>query len=466
MNYTSHDWSRSILSVCAGCLFLAGLVPVALAEDDAPEPAVRPAAVVAPVYSSEKWLAFGDKKAGNTLQTFALGPDGNLYGLMQVITRKPRAGLGAFLARAVGNDADDVSAPTYEILVADPEGKLLRRWPLAVSADRVTVAADGSVWVGGGGRMIVYSSDGKELANAALPHVELVLANKEEAKAATEEHHQEAIESNKQMLAMYEKAIAQKEQQAREAKKPGAAKPAKPAKPADEESAELSEPDYFGQLPLASLKQMAEHTRNLTRQLESTTPQERLELAMTQFRSQTSVHAISVSADHAYYVARSLRGYSYAVWRINRDLKDPVKVVDGLGGCCGQCEIRLNGDKLYLADNCKHRVAVYDLKGQLVSQFGKRDRAGDGGAFGSCCNPMNLCFSPSGQIITAESEGLIKGFAPDGTYQRLLGRVDLKSGCTHVPVAMTPDSKILYLLDRSNSRIARLEQKNIASAAK
>ncbi len=463
MNYTSQDWSRSILSVCAGCLLLAGFAPGALAEDVAAEPAVRAAAVATPVYSAEKSIVLGDKSAGNTVETFALGPDGNLYGLMRVPTKKRSGGLGAFLARAMGAEPVDDDPGTNEVLVADPDGKVLRRWPVAFRADRINVAADGSVWVGGSGRMITYSAEGKELANAALPHVEVVLANKEEVKAVTEEQHQEAIESNKQMLAMYEKAIAAKEKPAKDGKK---AEAAKPPKPADEDAEQVSELGYFGQLPVESLKQMAEQMRQQAKELEKSTPEQRLEKTISSFRSQTTVHAINVSADHVYYVARSLKGYGFAVWSVTRDLKAPVKLVDGLGGCCGQCEVRLSGDKLYLADNCKHRVAVYDLKGQLLSNFGKRERAADGGAFGSCCNPMNLCVAASGEIITAESEGLIKSFSPDGKYQQLLGRVDMKNGCKHVPVAITPDGKRLYLLDLTGSRIARLEKKPDASAAR
>ncbi|MGA2498973.1 MAG: hypothetical protein ABSH20_14620 [Tepidisphaeraceae bacterium] len=463
MNHTTQDRSRFFFSVCAGWLFLAGVAPFALAEDAAPEPVARPAAAVAPVYGSEKSIVLGDKRTGNTLETFALGPDGNLYGLMRVPTKKTSGGLGAFLARALGADVADDDPGTNEVLVADPDGKMLLRWPVAFRADRISVAADGSVWVGGSGRMATYSADGKELANAALPHIEVVLANKEEVKAAAEEQHQEAIESNKQMLAMYEKAIAAKQKPAKEAKK---AEAAKPARPADEEAEQLSEIDFFGQMPLDNLKQMADQARQEAKELGRSTPEQRLEQMISNFRSQTSVHAISVSADHACYVARSLRGYGFAVWSVTRDLKDPVKLIDGLGGCCGQCEVRLSGDKLYLDDNCKHRVAVYDLKGQLVSNFGKRDRAADGGGFGSCCNPMNLCVAPSGQIITAESEGLIKSFSPDGKYQHLLGRVDLKTGCKHVPVAITPDGNRLYLLDLSGSRIARLEKKTDASAAR
>src|SRR5262249_48851534 len=114
--------------------------------------------------------------------------------------------------------------------------------------------------------------------------------------------------------------------------------------------------------------------------------------------------------------------------------------------------------QVWAAENSRHRVCGFDREGKKIASWGKADRNGDGGNFGSCCNPMNLRFAPDGRVYTAESEGLVKLFAADGTFEKLLGRVTLTGGCKNVAVDVSPDGRHVFFCDLPGSRIIVLSQ--------
>jgi hypothetical protein len=119
-------------------------------------------------------------------------------------------------------------------------------------------------------------------------------------------------------------------------------------------------------------------------------------------------------------------------------------------------DIQAYGGDLYVAENSRHRVCRFDREGKEVWTWGESDRNGKEG-FEGCCNPMNLRFTPNGDILTAESGvGVIKRFSPKGEYQGVVGKARLQGGCKHVAIAATPDGSHLYMLDITQERIAVL----------
>jgi len=86
----------------------------------------------------------------------------------------------------------------------------------------------------------------------------------------------------------------------------------------------------------------------------------------------------------------SLRSLSSVV-RFTRDLTEPKVILQNLRGCCQRLDIVAQDGVLFIAENARHRVLRCDREGNILSKWGNRDPRRIEG-FGSCCNPMNLCF--------------------------------------------------------------------------
>ncbi|HUT58642.1 MAG TPA: hypothetical protein VNA25_12425 [Phycisphaerae bacterium] len=157
------------------------------------------------------------------------------------------------------------------------------------------------------------------------------------------------------------------------------------------------------------------------------------------------VTSISAAEKDVFVTARGNSGY--AVYRFDRDLTGGKEVVTGLRGCCGQMDIKFHDGRLYVAENSRKRIVIYDRDGKTLGQWGRTDRT-DSVAFGSCCNPMNICFGPGGELYTSESSvGRVMCFKADGTYLRTVGKMETAKGCTRVTVAVSRDGTRAYVLD-------------------
>ena len=151
----------------------------------------------------------------------------------------------------------------------------------------------------------------------------------------------------------------------------------------------------------------------------------------------------------------SLRSRS-SIARFDRDLNQPVTIAEDLRGCCQRLDIVAKDDLLYVAENTRYRVLRCDRQGKILSKWGNRDRKNIEG-FGSCCNPMNLCFGPEGQLYTAESGlGRIKRYSPDGKFLDLVGYAGverfnragrLAASCSNITIAVNKDASRIYVLD-------------------
>jgi hypothetical protein len=151
----------------------------------------------------------------------------------------------------------------------------------------------------------------------------------------------------------------------------------------------------------------------------------------------------------------SLRSLSTIV-RFSRDLETPKIIVEKLHGCCQRLDITARKGFLFAAENARHRVLKMDRDGKVLDKWGKRDRMGAEG-FGSCCNPMNLCFGNDGVLFTSESGlGRVKRYTPEGKYLGLVGHIGverfnragrLAASCSNIPLAVSKDQSRIYVLD-------------------
>lgn len=157
----------------------------------------------------------------------------------------------------------------------------------------------------------------------------------------------------------------------------------------------------------------------------------------------------------------SLRSISSVV-RFDRDLGNPKTIAEDLRGCCQRLDIVAKDGFLYIAENSRHRVLKCDRNGKVLSKWGQRDSRNIEG-FGSCCNPMNLCFGPKGELFTAESGlGRIKRYTTDGKYLGLVGYVGVErftragrtaASCSNIAIAVNKDLSRIYVLDFKNNII-------------
>ena len=172
------------------------------------------------------------------------------------------------------------------------------------------------------------------------------------------------------------------------------------------------------------------------------------------------INGISVSATDVFVACGEIDSYGYAVWRLDRDLKNPKKVLGDLGGCCGQMDIQCCGPDLLVAENTKHQFARYDREGKPLGVYGKRATDTDPTGFGGCCNPMNLrSCAAGGDVLTSESEGVVKRFSAAGEFRGVVGTVDVKGGCKNVAIGVSTDGDRIYFCDPPSSRFFILARK-------
>jgi hypothetical protein len=166
-------------------------------------------------------------------------------------------------------------------------------------------------------------------------------------------------------------------------------------------------------------------------------------------------------------VGWSLRSRSSVV-RFDRDLRTATTILEGLAGCCQRLDIVASSGELYIAENARYRVVHCDREGTILARWGQQDRLSVEG-FGSCCNPMNLCFGPDGALYTAESGlGRVKRYTPDGKFLGLVGSVGVDrfsragrfaASCSNIAIAVNKDASRVYVLDFKNNLIRILARK-------
>jgi sugar lactone lactonase YvrE len=359
-----------------------------------------------------------EKVSGCSLQSIALTADGNIAAL---VAPDRYSGIGGDRAGA---------KPAYEIRIYDDTGKLLKEWPLDFSGQSLAAAKDGSLYVGGQGRVAKFDADGRLLTSVDLPHLAALLADKNALRNLAEELAEQQKEAIKESLQAYTDQIKSLEERIEKIE----AKPEKERTAADKRRLSA----YEQQLKVyKQISEVEEREVNVDSVMESLLARARI------------VNSISVTEKDVFVVTGEKKGYGYSVWRMDHHLGNQVNVLSGLSGCCGQMDVKASGDSLFVAENTKHRVGQYDRDGKPVKSFGKRSDD----CFGGCCNPMNLCIGPQGNIFTAESEGIIRQFSPSGEAIGPVGKVELTGGCKNVAVAVSNDGEKVYFCDLPGSRI-------------
>ena len=342
-----------------------------------------------------------------------------------------------------------------QIRVLNDQGELLRSWEIAVKPEAINTADDGTILAGGEGRLFHFSADGKVLAEVDAPHAESLRNNaaaiREEAIAYIERaKNSNSAGSLKARVDTYESMIKQLE------------KKGETEKLSEQESQLLKVlPETLNVWKEQLAAREEEETKKDGTEEKAAGPSENDIAAQIDRLSKSKMRIASISTDgESIFVATpDLKGYGFAVWKLNQSMTQGEAIVTGLSGCCGQMDVQACKNGLYVAENSRKRIVCYDAKGAEIRQWGKSDRTGMDG-FTSCCNPMNVCFNKDGDVFTAESNtGRIKRFSAEGEFLNFVGDVKLVPGCKNVSIAVTPDHSRVYMLDLTRNHIVVMEQK-------
>lgn len=345
-----------------------------------------------------------------------------------------------------------------EILLFSPEGEKLGVWALELEPQAVCMASDGSVYVGGAGKLSKLDKDGKPLLTADSPNVAELppLPSVPEKKAEPPGEDSEAAQEAKQKEIA---ALQKKVQEALKEYQRIAEEAGKSLKPDDDASMEAYQ---------AKIKEPAEKLRALQEKLMElqTTPEMRAMRLRMERERRLTITGMAVTDRDVFVACMSAKGYGYAVWRTDRELKNPKKLVERLAGCCGQMDIQASEGELWVAHNGRHKVEHYDRDGKRLSSFGKRDRTHAEG-FGGCCEPKNLRFAPNGELFASESgpPTCVKRFTTTGKFLGVMVAAPWQSGCVRVTTEFRSDLNRFFVLNSSERTIHVFAKKPAKPAA-
>ncbi len=319
------------------------------------------------------------------------------------------------------------------VLVLDSEGKTLDQWKLDFTPSAITITEKGTVFVAGPGNIVKLNEQGKELAAGSLPHIDDPKKMREKVRKQMQEQ-----------FSGQEDIIAEQVEQLE-----GRIKEIKDIEEADRTPLQKAQLSAF-ETQLEMFSKMAEQPKN-----ENAIDDSMIEYAVNQAMGVTSLAA---SEEDVFMVVSDVESHGYVIWRIGTDLekKSAERILDGLSGCCGQCDIQCSDGNLVVSENSRFRVKFYDRHGRAQSDFGKRDRTSRAG-FGSCCNPMNSLPMPDGTILTAESSiGHIKRFDSQGNLVSYIGKAKIGGGCKHCAMGYDADKDLYYMMSQDAGEICVL----------
>ena len=321
------------------------------------------------------------------------------------------------------------------VRVFNPAGEMLDYWPLTFTPQAIGYGDDEFVYVGGEGKLAKLDRSGKVLSVVDAPN----LANRE---AMMEAARQQLVRSQEQAVKTYQQMIERLE----------------------ERNAPLEAKSNDGELTEGESRRLDQNRKLIARYESVLEAQQAREVDEStieaMIKSKSRISSISHAGENVFVACAASEGYGFEVWKMDSDFKNGKSIVQGLRGCCGQMDVQVNGQGLFVAENAGHRVVRYDLDGKEVGTFGKRDAKGTDG-FGSCCNPMNLCFDGQDHVLTAESgTGRILKFDAEGKPLAMIGAAQITGGCKNVAVHATADLDKVYLLDLTGKKICVLQRKS------
>lgn len=355
--------------------------------------------------------------------------------------------INAFCLNAKGQIVAACGTGPGELRVMNDNGEVVAKWATEVMPEAVSVRSDQSILVAGEGRVYHYSPAGKLLASSSSPHAERLKSDDKQLRQAAIASLKRTASrvSLKSRISAYESIIKRLEERA------------------EETELTAAEKQMLQRLPdtLAIYKQQLAGTddsktdggpseKDIKRQVDIL------------IKSKMRISSICSSDDAVFVTTRALTGYGYDIWKTDTNLAGGQIIVEGLRGCCGQMDVQCCDKGLFVAENSADRVVHYDFDGKEISHWGKSDRTGIDG-FGSCCNPMNVCFDQDGFVYTAEASlGRIKKFDTSGKLIDYVGDVDLVPGCKNVSIAVSPMNGNIYMLDLTRNHIVMMQPKSDA----
>lgn len=352
--------------------------------------------------------------------------------------------INAFCLNAKGEIVAACGTGPGELRVMNDLGEVVVKWATEVMPEAVSVRADQSILVAGEGQVFHYSPAGKLLASSSSPHAERLKSDDKELREAaiTSLKRTSGVAALKSRISAYEGIIKQLEDRA------------------EEKELTAAEKQMLQRLP----DTLEIYKQQLTEAAQSKTDDGPTEEAIKRqvdilIKSKMRISSICSSDDAVFVTTRALTGYGYDIWKTDADLAGGEIIVEGLRGCCGQMDVQCCDKGLFVAENSADRVVHYDFDGKEIAHWGKSDRTGIDG-FGSCCNPMNVCFDQDGFVYTAEASlGRIKKFDTSGKLIDYVGDVDLVPGCKNVSIAVSPVNSNIYMLDLTRNHIVMMQPK-------
>lgn len=358
-----------------------------------------------------------------TLQTLVLADDNRILALVA----QPR-GFNSAGKKTVS-----------EIHAYDFDGKKLNDWTVDFHAHAIGAAPDGTVYVAGDGRVASYDKDGKVIGKPAeLPHIADMFKDMDALRKKAEEELKKQQEQMKASLKAARKQFEDRIKKIEEVKEEERTKA---------QQRQLEQAKSI----LKSYDEMEKQDRGMSvdQYINSMTARAR------------TINAVAVSDTDVYIACGETEGWGYAVWRFTRDLTEPKKILSDLGGCCGQMDVKTHGGNLVVALNTKKQFGIYNRDGESLGTHGLTG----GNSFGGCCNPMNTCTNgSSGDIFTAESEGIVRRFSPKGDFIGVVGTVKISGGCKNVAIGATSNGEKIVFCDQPGSRFLILSKKDDAKS--
>lgn len=120
--------------------------------------------------------------------------------------------------------------------------------------------------------------------------------------------------------------------------------------------------------------------------------------------------------------------------------------------CCGIFDFDVNAKKeIVVAHLGSFRVDTYDMKGNLLSNFGERGK--EINQFIGCCNPVSVGVLSDGGLVTVEKDPTrIKIYDTNKKAYQIHGVEELVKGCSYIPVAVDKKNGI-YLASKNSGVI-------------
>jgi hypothetical protein len=347
------------------------------------------------------------------------------------------------------------------VLFYSPQFEVIKEVKLDFAPTALNFDTDGTLYAAGNGYVAKISSEGKVLKKSATPNLLSGDDIRLKAKKKLEAEREQMSASYKSQIDMIDKALElkkkgeKKDEQSTEEKKSEEAKEAGTEEQAAEDESNAQYIEQLTQVPEDELQNMRKSYNEYLKQFNVDQPIGDTEVEAA-IAGMGQVRSIAIGEDDVFVTCPANMGYGYDIYRVNKEFEEPRVVVKGVSGCCGQMDIQAKGKQLYIAENTKFRVGVYNQKGKLTSKFGSQDRSGKTG-FGSCCNPMNIRCCDNGDVLTAESSiGTIKRYDAAGNLVATIGKAKIGGGCKHVAIGHDPKLDRYYMMYQDEAAICVL----------